>query len=202
MSDSIYQQRYLNHQARKKEQITKSIGEDVFFEVMPDVMTVLDRRRSQRLYTNEQISSNELDVILKAATMSPNSCNRHGVLLKIVSDRREKELLGGLLVGGVGWVHRAHTIILFLADPVAYASPNERDFMHYCDVGFKAMSMWLAAESINIGACYINPNLVDESIFKLRFSGGDLIFCGALALGHFDKRPAQAERPSIKEILV
>lgn len=196
-----YQERYLNHQERKKEQITKSIGANLPLKLMPEVMEVLDRRRSQRLYTNEPITSDELEVILKAATMSPNSCNRHGVLLKIVSERRDKELLNGLLVGGVGWIHRAHTIILFLADPVAYASPNERDFMHYCDVGFKAMSMWLAAESIGIGACYINPNLVDKDIFKQRFCG-ELIFCGALALGRFDKRPAQAERPSIKDILV
>lgn len=213
MSNTPYQQRYVKHQARKKEQLMYSKGQPMHMRYVPEVFEVLDRRRSQRVFNNEPITSQEIDQILTAATMSPNSCNRHGVLVRMVSERRSKELLGGLLVGGVGWVHRAHTILLFLADPIAYASPNEKDFMHYCDVGFKAMSMWLVAETLGIGACYINPNLGNRDIFIKEFGliedfedgrhvTRELVFCGALALGRYDVRPEKAERPSIKEILV
>ena len=181
---------------------------------LPEVMEALDRRRSQRIYTHDPISDKDLETILTAATMSPNSCNRHGVLVRTVTERRDKELLGGVLVGGVGWVHRAPVVILFLADPIAYASPNEKAFMHYCDVGFKAMSMWLAAESLGIGACYINPNVGNQEVFTKYFGlledldeqgrpdNRELIFCGALTLGHFDNRPSQAERPSINDLRV
>lgn len=205
MSETPYQGRYVRHQERKKDQLMYSKGLHMQLRHVPELFEALDRRRSQRVFNKEQITALELDQILTAATMSPNSCNRHGVLVRIVSERRDKELLGGVLVGGVGWVHRAHTVILFLADPIAYASPNEKDFMHYCDVGFKAMSMWLVAETLGIGACYINPNLGNKDVFIKNFGkheDRELIFCGALALGRFDVRPEQAERPAIKDIIV
>lgn len=180
-----YQDRYARHQARKKLQL------------------LLGARRSQRIFTNDAIPEAVFTDILNAAATAPSSCNRHGLKLHVVAGRRDKELLGGLLVGGVGWVHRADKIILFLADPVAYASPNERDFMHYCDVGFTAFPMWLVAESHGLGVSYINPNLVNETVFNTYFGRGH-IFCGALAIGYYDPahRPEPSEPGLVEEMLL
>jgi nitroreductase len=180
-----YQDRYLRHQARKKLQL------------------LLAFRRSQRVFNGKPIDDNVFHDILFTATTSPSSCNRHGLKLKVIRERRDKELLGGLLVGGVGWVHRADRIILFLADPVAYASPNEKEFMHYADVGFTALPMWLMAEGYGLGAAYINPNLVNKAVFDEYFGKG-LIFCGALALGHYEEgyRPEMAEPGILSEMLI
>lgn len=180
-----YQERYQRHQARKKLQL------------------ILGARRSQRIFTSEAIPEPVFQDILSAATTAPSSCNRHGLKMRVVRERREKELLGGLLVGGVGWIHRADRIILFLADPAAYASPNEKDFMHYCDVGFTALPMWLVAESHGLGVAYINPNLVDAEVFNTKFGKG-LIFCGALVIGNYEKghRPEPSEVGSLKEMLI
>lgn len=200
-----YQDRYLEHQKRKKEQLTYSEETDTKPEPIEMVYEALNQRRSQRIFNNDQVTEEQYKKLLEAATMAPNSCNRHGVRLRPVGDRRGKELLGGLLVGGVGWVHRSQIIFLLLADPEAYGSPNEKDFMHYCDVGFKAMNMWLMAESLGLGACYINPNLVDKAVFTEKFGKLDdkeLIFCGALAIGNYDIRPKKAQRPSLKDILI
>lgn len=204
MNDT-YQERYLAHQAKKKEQLMRSSGITPTqlpkkYAEMTEVL--LRHRRSQRIFDSKPISEQELTKVLEAATYAPNSCNRHGIQLKVVTDRTEKSLLGGLLVGGVGWVHRAEAVILFIADPEAYKSPNEKDFMHYCDVGFMAMNMWLLAESMNIGACYINPNImpVNKQIFTERFGEG--IFCGALALGHYEVRSSESEHPELEEIMV
>lgn len=199
-----YQERYLAHQAKKKEQLT-GIGEAP--ERLPDTFynltkILLVHRRSQRLFNSEPISDEHMEAILSAGTHAPNSCNRHGIQLKVVTDRTEKSLLSGVLVGGVGWCYRAHAIVLFIADPNAYKSPNEKDFMHYCDVGFTAMNLWLTAESLNIGACYINPNImpVNKQIFTDRFGEG--IFCGALALGNYDTRVTKAHYPDLQDIMV
>lgn len=204
MNDT-YQERYLAHQAKKKEQLTKSSGVppiELPQEYAFMTETLLKHRRSQRIFDSKPISEQELTKVLEAATYAPNSCNRHGIQLKVVTDRTEKSLLGGLLVGGVGWVHRAEAVILFIADPEAYKSPNEKDFMHYCDVGFMAMNMWLLAESMNIGACYINPNIMptNKPIFTERFGEG--IFCGALALGHYEVRSSESEHPELEEIMI
>ncbi|MEQ9135753.1 MAG: nitroreductase family protein [Thalassobaculum sp.] len=203
--NDVYQDRYISHQARKKRQLTLSEGTTATPLPKGDqkaLLRILAHRRSQRVFNGAPLPKGALDKILDAATTSPNSCNRHGVLIKVVTDRREKELLTGLLVGGVGWIHRADTVLLFLTDPAAYKSPNEKDFMHYCDVGFKAMSMWLVAETLGIGVSYINPNLTHPAIFRERY--GDHVFCGALALGCYDRdrRAEKADRPERTDLLV
>jgi nitroreductase len=205
VDSDVYQKRYVAHQERKRREITEGEGEMVAYDPFTETeLTAFNRRRSQRIFNKEAITETQMRYILKAATMSPSSCNRHGIKIKFVTERSEKELLGGLLVGGVGWIHRAYTIALFFADPKAYASPREKDFMHYCDVGFLAMTMWLAAETQRVGVCYVNPNVSHPDVFRDLFAPAEHIFCGALALGHYDrdKRAKQAERPEINEMLI
>lgn len=155
------------------------------------------------MFKTKEIPQEVLDEILKTAETSPSSCNRHGLKLKVVRKRDDKELLGGVMVGGAGWVHRADTIILFLADPVAYASQREKEFMHYADVGFTAMPMWLMAETKGVGCSYINPNLSHPDVMALKFAG-DHIFCGALVFGYYDEafRAEESERGDLNEMLI
>lgn len=199
-----YQERYRRHQQKKKHQLMFGQGEEQA-PLQPDytIDDLLQHRRSQRVFDSTPIAADELHAILKTAEVAPSSCNRHGLKLKVVSDRNDKELLGGILVGGAGWIHRADTIVLFLADPEAYASPREKDFMHYCDVGFTAMGMWLKAEELGIGAAYINPNLSHPDVMALKFSGNN-IFCGALVLGHYSPqfRAEKAETGTLEDMLI
>lgn len=196
-----YQGRYERHQARKKRQLMLSEGAEEKEEAK-GMLESLELRRSQRVFNSNPVTQEQLDTILHVSTIAPSSCNRHGLKLKVVRDRKEKELLGGILVGGVGWVHRADTIILLLADPIAYKSPNEREFMHYADSGFTAMSMWLAAESEGLGACYVNPNISHKDIYDYKY--GEFIFCGALAIGNYDKecRATKSEPGQLPEMLI
>jgi len=194
-----YQSRYEAHQFKKKNQLAFGDGDLLFKKYTKREQTVLqsilDNRRSQRVFNSDAISDEELTGILEQSKKAPSSCNRHGINIVVVRDRHDKEFLSGILVGGVGWVYRADTILLFLADPIAYASPNEKDFMHYCDVGFTTMPMWLKAESMNIGACYINPN-IREQFKKYFYDTYDGIFVGALALGKYDRKAKEAVHPT------
>ncbi len=194
-----YQERYLAHQARKKEQLAFSVGETPPRPAR-DVFTALAQRRSQRLFTEDVVTEEDIEKLLATATTAPSSCNRHGIRIRVVQNRYEKNLLSGLLVGGTGWCHRASVIFLFMADPEAYASPNEKGFMHYCDVGFTAMSMWLAAEQLGLGAAYINPNVIYLDVLREMFTG-EYEFVGALAAGAYSTRVKEAEHPEIKDIV-
>jgi nitroreductase len=198
-----YQDRYIRHQEKKKRQLMLSEGTNVG-KLKTDIDSILKFRRSQRVFNSDPIDEKDFKRILEAAVYAPNSCNRHGIKIKVVDDRREKELLSGILVGGVGWIHRAQKITLFFADSVAYASPNEKEFMHYADVGFTAMPMWLTAESLGIGCSYINPNVLYKDILLDHFGREGLIFCGALVFGHYDKdkRAIKAESGELKDMLV
>lgn len=205
MSD-IYQERYLKHQKRKREQLTKSVGEKPHKHPKKYGETfkkLQQARRSQRVFSGDKVDETTMQEILESAVSAPNSCNRHGIKLRVVTEQPDKDLLTGILVGGVGWIHRADTIVLFLADTSAYKSPNEKDFMHYCDVGFTAMNMWLTAESLNVGASYINPNIRKENadIFKNRFGRDGYVFCGALVLGNYSSKALKASQPTLEELL-
>lgn len=199
-----YQERYLAHQERKRAQLMHGEHE-LLQHYTPGLQAahslLLENRRSQRIFNSEPIHDDVLKEILTAATYAPSSCNRHGIELLPIRDKVYKELLGGLLVGGVGWVHRADTIVLFMANKEAYKSPNEKEFMHYCDVGFTATYMWLKAESLGVGASYINPNIRSElkQTFATMFEDGN-IFCGALALGYYNARPREADHPKLAEM--
>lgn len=188
----IYQERYLAHQERKKEILTNTYGvedfrvytqkeKDLFFEMLAN-------RCSQRAFNKEKI---DLDTIIWAIDRAPSSCNRQGVRPVIVQERDAKDLLSGLLVGGVGWINRAHTVLLLQADMLAYKSPAERDNMPYLDAGVIVQTAYLTCEALNHGCCFVNPNVREDhqDFFNEHFGfDEDHVFCGALAIGKFDKK--------------
>jgi nitroreductase len=179
MSD-IYQERYLAHQNRKKEMLTpnfkgkhkKHVGSPKFFDV-------IKARKSVRVFSGEPIPIPTLATLKTMAQFAPSSCDRHGVTTKFVESRQTKSILSGLLVGGVGWIHRADVIILLIGDKNAYKSPNEREFMHYLDAGVLAQHIMLVAEALNVATCFVNPNV--NAGISLE---DNEIFCGAIALGN------------------
>ena len=188
--EDIFQTRYLAHQERKKEILTNNFGNKKWKiytkEEQEAFLEVLEGRCSQRAFNREEI---DLSPILNALELAPSSCNRHGILTATVTERDEKDLLSGLLVGGIGWINRAKAILLLKADMDCYKSPAERDNMPYLDAGVVIQTVYLTAEVMNIGCCYVNPNIRDENkeFFYERFGiEENEVFCGALALGSFD----------------
>jgi len=192
MESDIYQERYLAHQERKANILTNNYGTKKFkMYTRSDreaLLEVMKNRCSQRAFNKEEI---DLDFIYEAIELAPSSCDRKGVSVVPIVERDKKDLLSGLLVGGVGWISRASTILLLVANMDAYKSPAERDFMPYLDAGVLIETVYLAAEVSNLGCCYVNPNvrLENQKFFKDSFSIGDTeLFCGALAIGRYDKK--------------
>ena len=151
---------------------------------------ILEGRKSQRVYNREPITQSELVKTLEMIDKAPSSCGRQGIVYEIHNDRDSKDLLGGLLVGGVGWINRADTIILLFADMLAYKNPAERSNMPYLDAGVIIQQVYLVAEAFNIGCCYVNPNIREQNkdFFNDRFNKKEHLFCGALILGKYDKK--------------
>lgn len=185
-----YQDRYLKHQKDKKCQLKSEYGEErpalsgaykTYFK------TMAEHRASQRNFNREPVTFEELDYIFEMAGHTPSSCDRHATRIKVVQDRDTKQLLGGLLVGGTGWIHRADKILLLLGDTIAYK--ENLDFMKYLDAGALAMNIYYACEAVDVGCCFVNPNIREEHqhIFRDIVPDENLVLCGAIALGHFDK---------------
>lgn len=165
--DDIYQKRYLEHQARKA-------------EVLRDLM---QRCHSDRVFSPDEVGTEVVSRLLAAADSAPSSCDRRAVKALVVRGRDDKARLGGILVGGVGWVHRAPVVILLHADPLAYKAPGEIEFMPFLDTGFVADRILLAAEAEGLKHCFVNPSIraPDREHFERMF--GVKILGGAVALG-------------------
>lgn len=186
MTTDIYQDRYLKHQEHKRQSLTSTSGTADFYTYSEKERIVFEsiaiNRRSQRTFNESEI---DISPVLKILETVPSSCNRHAVYTKTITERDDKDLLSGLLVGGVGWIHNANTVLLLFADLAAYKGVAEGS-LPYLDAGVMVQMAYLAAEVNNLGCCYVNPNIRkhNKDFFMQRF-GSDL-FCGALAFGRYD----------------
>jgi len=187
-NQDIYQQRYLAHQERKRKMFASTYGTSKFKKYSKKEQKVfeeiLKNRSSQRTFNREPV---DIDKILELAEYRPSSCDRRSVEMKVISDRDDKDLLSGLLVGGVGFIQRADKILLCMAWEDAYKSPAEKDFMHYIDTGVLVQTLYLICESLNVGICYVNPNVREQNkeLFYKRFIPEGFIFTGALVVGNY-----------------
>lgn len=187
-----FQERYLIHQERKKKIISGEVEQFVALKKNenPNFFSVAGRRQSQRIFNEERILDDKLDLIKETIINTPSSCNRQAVQVKIVRSSDDKDRIEEFLVGGKGWINKANVIMLLMADMEAYKSPAEVDFMQYLDAGFIGMSAYYAAETLGIGCCFVNPNIREENKEKFEkiFNKEKYKFCGAIALGHYDRR--------------
>ena len=167
---SNYQDRYLAHQLRKKKTL----------------MRLVRQRHSTRVFAEKHVGIKEQLEILGFLGSTPSSCDRQGIYVFTEEQRDRKALLSGLLVGGVGWLHRAPCIFMLFADPKAY--PENFYPMPYLDAGVKIAYIYLLAESLGLKACYVNPNIRTEHQKYFEDAFGKDIFCGAVALGYAEKK--------------
>lgn len=167
----VYQERYLSHQGRKR---------DVLAELLTE-------RHSERAFADIPVTHPMINEVTKALYTAPSSCDRRALSMCVVDDRDGLALLGGLLVGGVGWLHRAPAAVLLFADMTAYKAGSEVLYMPFLDAGVVVGHMYLAAQAAGLRGCYINPNIREgnRDFFNERFASGrtGALYCGAFAFG-------------------
>lgn len=210
-SMDVYQDRYLEHRSRKAAMLAgeNSIARPGsgcfdFCDKLPLLKYLLEERRSQRVFNGEHVSDDQWRDIAEAIWLSPSSCNRQAIKVRAYNDEWPKRRLSELLVGGKGWIGNVDIIALLFADAIAYKAPGEVAYMPYLDAGVCVQSAYLAAEAIGIGCCFVNPNIRDENKadFERIFNKGHhaVIFCGALAFGHYDMKALKPSRRDFMEM--
>ena len=192
-----FQNRYLEHQERKKELLTAFKGvEKTDYSLLEKtvIKEVMMNRRSQRIFNKEPIDKKIMGWLYKAIELAPTSCNRQAVYVV----ETNPILAEHFLVGGKKWINNANKVLLLFADKAAYKSPNEKGYMPYLDAGFVGENIYLMAEVLNVGCCFVNPNIREEnkSAFQERY--GDDYFCGAIALGNTYTKPNELSKSPAK----
>ena len=181
-----YQERYLAHQLDKQQQL----------------IAIMNERHSNRIFKNTPVEEEKINSLIKVIDTIPSSCDRKAISVKVITDKDQKALLGGILVGGVGWIHRAPAIILVMADPKAYKAENEINFMPYLDGGIASQQLALMATTLGIHGCFANPNIrsFNKEHFQKVFGPGILTMAFAVGYPEPPEETIQKLKKAIKAL--
>jgi nitroreductase len=137
-----------------------------------EVLTCIHERRSTRRFTEEQISPEQLDAVLDAAVWAPSGGNNQSWLFTAIQRKDALVKLNGIVCeafqhwipdddypgkaaakeltqrAGFNFYYHAPTLI------VASNKPNYENAMADCALALE--NIFLAAQSLGLGSCYIN----------------------------------------------
>lgn len=108
---------------------------------------LVQMRRSHRKFTEEEISAEDVQLILRAALMSPTSKGQRGWEFVVVEDKMDIEKLSDAKDLGGQFIKGAPLAIVVLGDPVKNDCWVE-------DASIAAITMQYQAEDLGLGSCW------------------------------------------------
>lgn len=114
-----------------------------------DYKDLVQQRRSHRRFTDEEISADDVKLILRAALMSPTAKCMRSWQFVVVDDKPTIEKLADAKENGSQFMAGAPLAIVVMGDP----SQND------CwveDGSIAAFSMQLQAEDLGLGSCWVH----------------------------------------------
>lgn len=176
------------------------------------IETILNRR-SVRVYSDEQIKQEDLDLILKAGYFAPSGCNmqpwhftviQNKELMKKISDESKKEFLDNENETFRKMARNENYHIFYNAPSVIVVSGEKTSPSAIMDCSAAAQNMLLAAQTLNIGTCWIGlvtflfRNKPEESIKMLGLPEGyEPYFAITLGYKKYDNAKAPARRENV-----
>jgi nitroreductase len=115
---------------------------------MTEFKDLVQLRRSHRKFTEEEISPDDVKLILRAALMSPTSKGQRAWQFVVVDDRGDIEKLADAKDLGSQFLKGAPLAVVVLGDPLQNDCWVE-------DGSIAAISMQYQAEDLGLGSCWI-----------------------------------------------
>lgn len=181
------------------------------------VTEVIKRRRSIRKYKAEQISDEELSLIIEAGRLAPSGGNNQTNHFMVIQNEEVLSELKKLAAGEFSKMEVTEDTYKSLKSAILQSKKGSYDFTYHaptlvvaanvrgygnamadCAVGLE--NMMIAAASIHIGSCWVNQLkwLADNDIIKTYMARLGLaeneVICGGLILGY----PDQNELPPLE----
>ena len=181
-----------------------------------EVLRAIRARRSTRKFTDKQISSEQLDVLLEAAIWAPSGGNNQSWLFTAIQRKDVLEKLNALVrdgfqrwtpdddyaakLGAKKYSAREGYNFYFHAPTLIIASnkPNYENAMADCALALE--NIFLAAQSLGLGSCYINQLhwlRDDEGVREYLFEFGiprEHTICSSAAVGFIGKETPALRR--------
>ncbi len=104
-------------------------------------------RRSHRQFTDEEISAEDVKLILRAALMSPTARGQRAWQFVVVDDKTDIEKLSDAKESGSQLIKGAPLAVAILGDPTLDC------WLEDCSIA--AISMQYQAEDLGLGSCWV-----------------------------------------------
>ncbi len=162
---------------------------------MKDFKDLVQMRRSHRKFTEEELTEEQVQLILRAGLMSPTSKGRRAWHFIVVDDKEDLCKLADAKEQFAQFVKNAPLAIVVAGDPQENECWVE-------DGSIAAISMQLQAEDLGLGSCwaqmknnYLSDGTASEDVIRgiLHIPDNMRVLC-VLAFGHkADERKPQNE---------
>ena len=160
-----------------------------------DFKDLVQQRRSHRKFTGEEVSAEDVKVILRAGLMAPTSKGQRAWQFVVVDDKQDLEKLSDAKDMGGQLIKGAALAIVVLGDPMQNDCWVE-------DGSIAAISMQYQIEDLGLGSCWVqmrgrglsDGNTADTVIQGVLNIPENLSCLCVLAVGHkADERKPQNE---------
>lgn len=115
---------------------------------MESFSELIKKRRSTRKFTEEELTQDEVVLLLKAALMSPSSKRSNCWQFVVVDDREMLARLSRCKAHGAELLEGAPLAVVVLADPLANDVWIE-------DASIASLMIQLEAEDLGLGSCWV-----------------------------------------------
>ena len=115
---------------------------------MSEVLDAIFNRRSIRSYTEQPVSREQLDILMKAGQAAPSAMNQQPWYFVAIQRKEMIEELASLLNIEEDPYYNAPLLIVVFADKKAYSPVT--------DAALAMGNMMLAAQALGLGSCWID----------------------------------------------
>lgn len=162
---------------------------------MKDFKTLVQQRRSHRKFTEKEVDANDVQLILRAALMSPTAKNSRAWRFVVVDNKTDIAKMADAKEGGAAFMAGAPLAIVVLRNP-------DEDECRIEDGSIAAISMQYQAEELGLGSCWVqmrgrglsDGTRANDIIHGILSLPENMQVLCVLAIGHpADERPMQNE---------
>lgn len=127
------------------------------------MLELINRRQSDRKYSNKQVEAEKLERIIEAGRMAPSACNSQPWKFVVVTDplilNQVAEAASAKLLDMNSFVSQAPVIIVIVRENPNFSSRvgstvKRKDYSHF-DIGIATENICLQAAAEGIGSCII-----------------------------------------------
>ncbi|MCP4177438.1 MAG: NAD(P)H nitroreductase [bacterium] len=171
-----------------------------------DFINLVNQRYSCRSYLEKDIPDNIIENCLEAARLAPSACNKQPWKFLVVKDPglRKNICDNGLLPGiPMPWLRKSPVIIVICAETSFMThkiAPLLSKTQYYpIDIGIAGEHLVLAAQSYNLGTCWIGW-FKEKQIKKILSIPRNIKVLSLLSIGYQDRERSQPDKKTLDQI--